>query len=394
MVVTVIATLALSTHTATAQVSFQILQPPPGYTGFGPRGISDDGTIIVGSVMNSEGRVRAMRYSTITGAEVMDGPTSPYTTAYGGISGDGQVIGGNTANITFTNRTAFTHSGPSEPRSALPSVPTGYQYFEPRLLTTHGTFIAGIAPRTSDSSGRNQAMRWSATTGYQVLGSLTPFDTVVTPRGMTPDGSVIVGESGSSGGVGAFVWREGQGMTSLSIPAGAERNPRAADVSNNGEIIVGQATVLVGTSPALKPVVWNNQVATILPFRSGFNYGSANYISGDGSTIVGSMYQDGVRHFCIWFNQGDPVFLDEVLATSGLAYPAGYTMAGLFGLSNDGRTVLGILQSTQGQPEIPFIATIPSPCGMGLITLSFVTLWNRGSRKSVRLSSSPRELQA
>ncbi|NRB18797.1 MAG: PEP-CTERM sorting domain-containing protein, partial [Rhodobacteraceae bacterium] len=74
---------------------------------------------------------------------------------------------------------------------------------------------------------------------------MTDLDTLVggtssKALGVSADGAVVVGESGSAGGTRAFRWESGTGMVDLGTLTGGN-NSKAAGVSADGSVIVGQS---------------------------------------------------------------------------------------------------------------------------------------------------------
>jgi probable extracellular repeat, HAF family len=99
-------------------------------------------------------------------------------------------------------------------------------------VSADGSVVVGIA---QDATGEWRGFRWTAQTGMIALGA-RPFS----PDGsldVSADGSVIVGTSRRAISP-AFRWTEATGMTDLPLPSGASIS-FAYGVSGDGNIVVG-----------------------------------------------------------------------------------------------------------------------------------------------------------
>ncbi len=188
---------------------------------------------------------------------------------------------------------------------------------------------------------------WSLDDGFELLGRLS-FDDVLRdlkselqnswvywsyPHAMTPDGQVVVGRTnvGSDFGTnprlrahanGAFRWTRETGMQPLDNLDGFEFS-HASDVSDDGSVIVGRAIeVDLNEYEEEKPnwlitrdvpVVWTANGVHRIPLPDGFREGWAFRVSGDGRTVIGSMEsEEGDRQGFVWSDENGTVAFDAI----------------------------------------------------------------------------------
>lgn len=246
-------------------------------------GMSADGSTVVGlGWVGCAGR--AFKWTQASGMVdlgVVD-PNSRASRA-NGCSGDGRVVVGWDSHPTQGVRVAAAWFGtngmllvPLSPRNT-----TGAG--EAWAANSDGTIIVG--------GGAPTPFRWTAVGGFE---DLDPNNTSNgTAYGLNEDGQRIVGATGSilSGGFGAFMWTEEDGMLSLAnflgdqnitLPAGAALT-WAFDISKNGKYVVGRR----GDFRAL------NDEAFLITLPDGVRYGlregGANVLDLDsaGSSALG-----------------------------------------------------------------------------------------------------------
>lgn len=116
-------------------------------------------------------------------------------------------------------------------------------------------------------------------------------------NGISADGSVLVGYDAGL----AVIW---QGNTVVSIApviSGATFNSSSADyVSADGSVVVGSVLSQVGSAPSFTQVFrWTKDGTVLLPSLSGSTYAYAYAITPDGGTIVGNSRVDQ-SHAVYW----------------------------------------------------------------------------------------------
>jgi uncharacterized membrane protein len=330
---------------------FRALPRPAGSTHGAANAISADGHVVVGSVQDGvgdHGSVVAC-YWLNEAAPVIIGPVG--SQAYG-VSGDGSAIVGH-VNNDGTQPFIWTSAAGLVPFGLATDVASG--------ISADGSRIFG-GTRTGTGTNR-QACHWTRSFVRTDLGFL-PGDNVTAARGISGDGTWIVGESMTfppGGDHLAWRWSAGTGMTSLGLVSGATES-RAYGVSDNGALVVGDLS-----TPVNAAFSWTASGMVQLPQIPGASPGtSASAVSGDGTTIAGyTDYKDEAlgdlndKYFCYWTASGVltvpvPVPLDPALPdTLQPTYPTG--------VSADGKTFTGYTFPGESVPWIYSLETPPPP---------------------------------
>ncbi len=161
---------------------------------------------------------------------------------------------------------------------------------------------------------------------FQGLGDLDGGAVTSTARGVSADGSVVVGYSSSQGGRQAFQWTVEGGLSGLGFYPGVPESA-ALGVSGDGALIVG-------STGSQNPFRWT--AASGIEPLSGLNPLSSwvNGASRDGTTIVGGRTVGSVISRAYWWTAaGGPVELS--------GHPAGSTRSEAFGANADGSVIVG-----------------------------------------------------
>lgn len=284
-------------------------------------GVSADGSVVVGgtdSPSSEDGRGEAFRWTQSSGMVALgDLPGGLFASAAVGVSSDGAVVTGGSASILSPT---FAEAFLWEAKTGMVGLgvfPGGSSpYTVPRQISANGETVVGYA-RTVN--GR-EAFRWSASDGLVALGDLPgpPFESIA--RGVSSDGSVIVGDA-TDVGVFAFRWSAATGMVNLGAPPGGYSSS-AEDVSADGSVIVGDGGI-AGTSV---PTIWDQvhgmrNLEDVLvelgmgPAIEGWDLEEASAVSDDGTTVVGWGYHHGEVEG--WIARLEPVGVVEVPTVSG-----------------------------------------------------------------------------
>jgi probable HAF family extracellular repeat protein len=144
-------------------------------------------------------------------------------------------------------------------------------------------------------------------------------------RGVSADGSVIVGDGASASGFEAFRWTSGGGMAGLGDLPGGSFVSVAWDTSADGSVVVGWSE----SSAGAEAFFW--------------------------SALVGMQS------------------LREMLVAGGATGLTGWTLIEALAVSDDGRTILGHGINPLGQTEA-WIATVPEPSTLVLGTVGVALL--------------------
>jgi uncharacterized membrane protein len=181
------------------------------------------------------------------------------------LSADGAVAGGSDVFAA-----GFHWNGAFDPVPALPGGSASFVFD----LSQDGSVAVGAA---SDGALQHP-MRWTPGGGTASLGTLAPGESGGA-RAVSADGSVVVGRSGAV----PFRWTASGGIQALTGVNGF-----AWDVSGAGEVVTGTS---VGT--VVQAYRWTQMGGmTGLGTLPGYESSSARAISSDGTTIVGSAYDE------------------------------------------------------------------------------------------------------
>lgn len=347
-------------HDSSCRARFTPLGQLPDGVSSVANDVSSDGTVVVGWSM-IEGDRHAYRWTSKLGMEALgDLPGGDVYSEASAVSADGSVVvgtsigdvttpGGSQA-FEWTSETGMLGVDSVTPTGASSALGlsddgssiVGWHYFTPNdfsgfRATTVMKAVPGLTIATDASADGSivvgddaaQAKRWSSI-GTDDLGWLGT-DTNSEATAVTPDGETVVGWSyllGSSfGGSEPFRWRPLEGLVGLGHRN--ERHNKALDVSDSGELIVGE----IDDSGAsdVRAFRWTEQegVRTIQEWLEadygltlpGWVLSSARGVSGDGATIVGyGTGPDGVEAWKVTVPEPD-------LALSTLAVVAALAIA-------------------------------------------------------------------
>ena len=168
-------------------------------------------------------------------------------------------------------------------------------------------------------------------------------------RGVSADGRVVVGFSGSAAGAEAFRWTAAGGMEGLGDLPGGTFSSEALNVSADGQVVVGYANSEQGQ----EAFRWTRSggMTPCGTFSNGYSYSEALDVSGDGNILVGySLGEQGQRAF-IWDKSHGMRNLQEVLVNEyGLDLDR-WTLKMARAISDDGLTIVGKGINPDGNEE-------------------------------------------
>jgi len=204
---------------------------------------------------------------------------------------------------------------------------------------------------SSKTSPIGEAFRWTRGAGMAGLGRL-PGGEEFTPskaRGVSADGQVVVGFSGSASGAEAFRWTPTEGMEALGDLPGGTFSSEALNISADGQVIVGYANSAQGQ----EAFRWTRSggMATCGTFSSGYFYSEALDVSGDGSILVGYGLSETGQQAFIWDEIHGMRDLREVLVKEYGLELSGWTLKMAWAISDDGLTIVGKGINADGNEE-------------------------------------------
>lgn len=273
------------------------------------RAVSDDGSVVLGSLYDYGGQSGGFRMYTLSpggNKQPIDLPIGYERTQGGGISANGGVLAGSATQVGQNHSDAFVWTADG-----------GYEFLDlgPRNVRNRYTYVNSLSGDGGVAVGRvytinygsantkNEAYRWdTAGSSAEFLGYLPGGDNDYSlAHDVSADGTVIVGlsDSGAAEFAEAFRWTQAGGMVGLGDLPGGDFYSRAVAVSADGSVIVGESEVeREGFSRRHEPFIWTPD-AGMLNLRDVFldagldaDFVDSIYevvdVSGDGQTFVGN----------------------------------------------------------------------------------------------------------
>ncbi len=253
-------------------------------------GVSADGSVIVGSSGSANGK-EAFRWTATTGIVGLgDLPGGEFKSYARGVSADGNVIVGFSASgLSLVEGFRWTPSEGMVPMGFMDQGETVAS--EAAAVSADGAVIVGWSLWATDEDAEAEAFRWTAATGMVGLGFLPGGDTASFANAVSPDGSIVAGDSFdaySGDRLRGYRWTAETGMVRLD-PNGDEIE-LAYDMSANGRVIVGEG-------PNNNAVIWDalngcRDLKWALTHEygldlAGWRLRQALGVSGDGTVLVG-----------------------------------------------------------------------------------------------------------
>ncbi|WP_288115343.1 autotransporter domain-containing protein [Novosphingobium sp.] len=340
---------------------------PAQLLGVGFEDLSGDGNTIAATVRMDATTYRAYRV-TATGFEALPGVSGDAYVLARGVSDNGSVIVGSSA-ATFSSRgSAVVWGGTTLTVLDHLSSAAATQNSVAYAVSGNGRVIVGASAATG---GGLRAVRWTDKGAPQDLQGTANFSSS-SARSTSRDGSVIVGEANSTRLANeAFVWTAEGGMVGLGVlpgdAGGAFPASFAADVSADGSTVVGFSKG--GNGDNSQAIKWTRAGGmTGLGFLPSGQSSRALGVNADGSVIVGystrpssvvPSIQDTVA--VRWTASGIQTIADWLSANSVAVGSNTFTEA--TAVSDDGRVVIGEGQINGTTQQ--FIARIVAPASDG-----------------------------
>ena len=166
---------------------------------------------------------------------------------------------------------------------------------------------------------------------FQGLGSLPGGGEESTAYGVSPDGSVVLGDSLSSFGKEAFRWTESGGIEGLGDLPGGDFKSRAGDASLNGTVVVGTSYI---SETSKEGFYWTatDGIQGVGDLAGGDYRSGMSAVSADGTILAGSASAT---------SNGEAVRWTEAGGFEQLGFLSGGTWSQTFDMSSDGAVVVG-----------------------------------------------------
>ncbi len=352
-----LAALAGSVHAQ--QASFQGLgHLPSSLTEWSEaHGVSADGQIVTGFVRTADSlwASEAFVWTTAGGMVSVGKPASPdgsNSALAKAISGDGQVLVGDTDFEIVGGNTGYTVTRPS---GFMWTNGGGFVRLEPVPMNfraqTHavnwdGSYSAGISHAGGGFiwvPALSEAVRWDR--GQPQTLGLHPGGPGSEALGISADGQTVVGECGrpDEEGQAAFKWTPGGGLIVLpDLPGGWDYSSAKA-ASADGGVIVGYGVpdfAIVGFGLNTRAVRWTSAGIEQLLELAGTHGSEATAISPDGSIVVGWAAAPVDRHPIIWDAVHGARDIVDIMTAAGVDM-SDWTFMTPTGVSADGHVVVG-----------------------------------------------------
>jgi probable HAF family extracellular repeat protein len=330
--------------------------------GFGSSasGVSSDGSVVVGRTHGST-RSEAYRWTAETGMVVLNWIPGGWYHEVSGVSADGSAVAGYGRSVELGNFEASRWTS-DQGTIGLGSIHTNITSSFAFAVSADAKVVVGrsIAPGAPPGQGSNhiEAFRWTEGGGMVGLGDLPGGRQWSEARGVTADGSVVVGGGNIGEGVDeeAFRWTEAGGMVSLGNLPGGPLGNQAFDVSDDGSVVVGYGTGASGR----EAFRWTSADGMVglgdLPggdFESG-----ASAVSADGSVVIGNGRTDSGNEGFIWTQANGMQRLQDVLEDNDTIGLSGWSGLSAEGISGNGQWVVGQGTNPSGIGEA-FLAQLP-----------------------------------
>ena len=291
--------------------------------------------------------------------------------------------------------------------SFTPIAHTGSEYLFSGGLSSDGRYAAGYF----DTPLGNGGFRWSLADGFEDLGRPVGGETYRNAyvRGISGDGSKVVGQGNDGSTPGAYVWQAGVGVTAPTLPyaniiavsadgstyagvgagsvAGTVRSWRTVNgvstdlglvpgsvwtaaygMSDDGRTITGYAAFPGSPLMPIRPIVWTEGAGiSEFPLPTGVVGGFGQSLSRDGKTIVGNGYSltDSEVPF-VWTESGGSFALDKSTVPFGRTYVDTVTNAGtIFGKNDANGPYAAIVWESATSSALDLKAWLDAKYGLG-----------------------------
>jgi probable HAF family extracellular repeat protein len=336
--------------------------------------VSNDGAVVLGhdgfALGHGYGIGVAYRWTRDSGKVLFDHSS---ISSANGLSSDGSVVvgafnlSGNTTAYRWTSNSGVIGLGYLS--GDTNSGATG--------VSANGAVVVGSSMSTGAVESMSEAFRWTSADGMIGLGDLPGGRTGSHATGVSSDGSVVVGWSFSADGIVAFRWTSDSGMVWLGDLPGADFESHPAGVSSDGSVIVGWGRSHPQAPEAFR---WTSETGMIgLGYLAGGeSWSIANDVSADGAVIVGSSSSVIGNEAFLWDATNGMRSLSELLTDLGVDL-SGWTLSTANAISADGKTIVGSGINPSGQQEAwaANISAVPEPGNLVLLVSALSTFAKR-----------------
>ncbi len=247
--------------------------------------------------------------------------------------------------------------------TGLGELPGGTYYSAATAVSANGTFVTGC----SYSAQGLEAFVWSPMGGLISLGDLHGGMFHSCGYGVTDDGRTVVGEAEGTNGSVPFRWTLDSRMARLGSLSVSRNGPgNAFAVTPDGSVIVGESQSRGGASEAFRWTAGTGMVG-LGDLHGGFFSSTGHSVSADGLTVVGFSSSALGNEAFLW--RGPPAAaVDGQGVMIGLGeLPGGKVGSTGWGVSPDGGVAVGGSISALAEPEAFRWAEATGMVGLGLL---------------------------
>lgn len=207
---------------------------------------------------------------------------------------------------------------------------------EARGVSADGSTVVGYG---SSASG-TEAFRWTSGDGMVGLGDLPGGYFSSVAYGVSADGLVVVGEGYSASADEAFRWTSSDGMVGLGDLSGGGFSSSARGVSADGSVVVGYS---ISNSSSYEAFRWTSGdgMVGLGDLSGGQVYSRARDVSADGSVVAGWSVSASGHEAFRWTSDDGMIGLGDLPGGSFNSYTRS--------VSADGSTVVGSSMSASGR---------------------------------------------
>ncbi|MFO0688618.1 MAG: hypothetical protein U0900_07915 [Myxococcota bacterium] len=206
---------------------------------------------------------------------------------------------------------------------------------------------------------------------------------------VSADGAIVVGAAETTRGIEAFVWDEVRGLQPIGgLTIGDEVESAASAISADGTTIVGTSATSFdanGRSTSGEAFVYTRAggMQRLGDAAARWTWSGARDVSGDGSIVVGQGVVDpftGEGDAFVYDADHGVRLLADVLASLGVDL-AGWRLSSADAISRDGTTIIGSARDPEGRFR-SYVAVIPEPTTALLVGLGLAGLAGLAGRSS------------
>jgi uncharacterized membrane protein len=301
-----------------------------------PQGISNDGTVVIGTASGSSVNLQMFRWTRPGGFVSLPGYNGATDCNVTAISGNGTYEVGYCASGTTPVRWMGTNAP-----ALLGAV---FTLNIPNCANFDGSVISGVVIGNGTFPGW-----WRVGSPASYLMNLPANTSGASAGSINADGSVIVGTLDNSAIVNrqAFYWTLASGQVKLiPLPPGAG--------SSTGGYVSGDGTKILfsGNNGAFIYTPSNGAMTKLL--YPGDDYENAFALSSDGTTAGGN----GPSGVWLSTNGATPKLLGSILATLGVDV-GGFLFDDIYGISSNGKVIIGAGALVAGSHDEGWIVVLP-----------------------------------